>query len=321
MKKLTLAVCLGTVLTLATAPLARAQAPAAKKPLAWDVVSVKKSPPVDASSPIPIAIPSIVPGPSGSLQAKNMPLRLMIRAAYKLEDEQLIGGPPWQLTEKFDINAKTDDGIPYSEDTMRERLRSLLEDRFKLKMHSETRELNASALVVADKDGKLGPSLKPSTADCSNQAEQAAQAAKVQQQLQSNPAAAFSALADIKCGIVPTMPKMGPAGLVMTIKGMGQPISNMVSLVNQLAGKSIIDKTGLTGNYDFEVDLPMDFEMLQRVAAQSGINLPIGPGQFPPYNGPTIGDILKDRLGLRLDSQKAPVQVQVIDSAEMPAAD
>jgi uncharacterized protein (TIGR03435 family) len=84
----------------------------------------------------------------------------------------------------------------------------------------------------------------------------------------------------------------------------------------------VVDKTGLTGLYDFELELPLDMEILRRIAGQSGINLPAGPQQaLPQYDGPAMTTILSDRLGLKLDSQKAPVDVIVIDSAEMPTAD
>ena len=66
--------------------------------------------------------------------------------------------------------------------------------------------------------------------------------------------------------------------------------------------------------------MPLDLEMMRRVAGQSGIALPVG-GNLPQYDGPALTTILQDRLGLKLDSQKAPVSVLVIDSAEKPAAD
>jgi uncharacterized protein (TIGR03435 family) len=319
MNKLTLAVCLGAVLTVASTPEhALAQAPTTT-PLAFEVVSIKKSAPPDPADPRTL-IPQMVPSPNGSIRAKNFALRLLIRTAYKLDDEQIVGGPDWQLSDKFDINANAPADGTMTEDSLRERLRTLLADRFKLKTHMETREFNVSALVLADKDGKLGPNLKPSTADCSNQAEQAAAAQKVAQEAQRNPAGALAAMAQLKCGIIP-MPQIGTGGApTIMLKGMGQPIANMVKVINQLLGRSVVDKTGLTGTYDFEMEMPLDAEMLTRVARQIGVNLPVG-GNLPQYDGPALGTILQERLGLKLDSQKAPIEVLVIDSAEMPAAD
>src|SRR6478672_8574258 len=147
---------------------------------------------------------------------------------------------------------------------------------------------------------KLGPNLKPSTADCSNAQEEAQ---KLAEEIRRNPANAMSAMAQVKCGIVP-MPTPGANGAPpqLMVRGMGQPISNLVSLVTQFTGRQVVDKTGLTGNYDFELELPLDMEILRRVAGQAGVNLPAGPQQnLPAYDGPAMTTIISERLGLKLD--------------------
>jgi uncharacterized protein (TIGR03435 family) len=304
------------LLVLASMASVLAQSP---KPLTFEVASVKPSAPPDPANPLTM-VPMLIPGAGGSIRATNLPLRLLIRAAYKVEDEQIIGGPPWQLSSKFNITAKPEDGAVATEDAMRERLKALLSDRFKLKTHTESREMNVSALVMAHADGKLGPSLKVSTADCSNAA---AEAQKMADEIRRNPAGALAAMSQIKCGVVP-MPTPGVNGAPpqLKVRGMGQSIAVLTSLVTQFTGRQVVDKTGLTGLYDFELELPLDMEILRRIAGQSGINLPAGPQQaLPQYDGPAMTTILSDRLGLKLDSQKAPVDVIVIDSAEMPTAD
>lgn len=304
------------LLALASTASVLAQAP---KPLTFEVASVKPSAPPDPANPMTM-VPMLIPGTGGSIRATNLPLRLLIRAAYKVEDEQIIGGPPWQLSSKFDITAKPEDGAVATEDALRERLKALLADRFKLKSHTESREMNVSALVLAHSDGKLGPNLKVSTADCSNAA---AEAQKMADEIRRNPANALAAMSQIKCGVVP-MPTPGANGAPpqLKVRGMGQSIAVLTSLVTQFSGGQVVDKTGLTGLYDFELELPLDMEVLRRIAGQSGINLPVGPqAALPQYDGPAMTTILSERLGLKLDSQKAPVDVIVIDSAEMPAAD
>jgi uncharacterized protein (TIGR03435 family) len=317
MKKIALAIATLTVLAIGLAPPSvHAQSPG---PLSFEVASVKPSAPPDPANPLTM-VPMMVPGAGGSIRANNLPLRLLIRAAYKLEDEQIIGGPTWQLSSKFDITAKPADGAVATEDALRERLKALLADRFKLKTHTETREMTVSALMLARSDGKLGPNLKPSTADCSNAQEEAQKAAE---EIRRNPANALSAMSQIKCGIVP-MPTPGANGAPpqLMVRGMGQPIANLVSLVTQFTGRQVVDKTGLTGNYDFELELPLDMEVLRRVAGQAGVNLPAGPQQnLPAYDGPAMTTIISERLGLKLDTQKASLPVLVIDSAEMPTAD
>ncbi len=320
MKPMTkIALRLGVVITLASGAASSALHAQSPAPLTFEVASIKPSAPPDPSNPLTM-VPMLLPGSGGSIRATNLPLRLLVRAAYKLEDDQIIGGPPWQLSSKFDITAKPEDGAVVSEDALRERLKALLADRFKLKTHTETREMTVSALMLARPDGKLGPNLKPSTADCSNAQEEAQ---KLAEEIRRNPANAMSAMAQVKCGIVP-MPTPGANGAPpqLMVRGMGQPISNLVSLVTQFTGRQVVDKTGLTGNYDFELELPLDMEILRRVAGQAGINLPAGPApNAPQYDGPAMTTIISERLGLKLDTQKSAVPVLVIDSAEIPVAD
>jgi uncharacterized protein (TIGR03435 family) len=316
MNKLAPAVRFGIIVALASAPAwLQAQSPA---PLTFEVASIKPSAPPDPANPLSL-VPMMVPGANGAIRGTNVPLRLLIRAAYRLEDDQVIGGPPWQLSAKFDITAKPEDGAVATEDALRTRLKGLLTDRFKLKTHSEKREMTVSALTMRE-EGKLGPNLKVSTADCSNAQ---ADAQKAAEEIRRNPANALTAISQIKCGIVP-VPTPGANGAPpqLMVRGMGQPIANLVSLLTQFTGRQVVDKTGLTGNYDFEIELPLDPEILRRIAGQAGINLPAGPQpNLPAYDGPAMTTIIGERLGLKLDSQKTQMDVLVIDSAEMPTAD
>jgi len=101
------------------------------------------------------------------------------------------------------------------------------------------------------------------------------------------------------------------------MKLRGQPISTLVSMLTQMTGKKIQDKTGLTGRYDFE--LTFDPEVLMRMVSQLGINIPAG--SLPPSNAPSLLTALQEQLGLKLENDKAPGEVLVIDSAELPTPD
>jgi len=93
MRKRTLAVCAVTAVVLGSASgVLRAQE---AKPLTFEVASIKPSAPSDPANPLSM-VPMLAPGANGSIRATNIPLRLLIRAGYKLEDEQIIGGPPWR---------------------------------------------------------------------------------------------------------------------------------------------------------------------------------------------------------------------------------
>ena len=98
-----------------------------------------------------------------------MSVAMIIRNAFELQESQLVGLPDWGSSERFDIVAKAEQEFPRTNDTpslSQLMVQSLLEERFRLRSHRETRELPAYALVVARADGQLGPQLKASTVDC-----------------------------------------------------------------------------------------------------------------------------------------------------------
>jgi len=110
--------------------------------------------------------------PGGRVNATNTPLRLLISYAYALgPQDALTGGPGWVNSARFDILAKLEGNPPavapgFGIDPARLAMRSLLADRFKLKIHEETREADVYDLVMAKPGGIPGPALKPSTQDC-----------------------------------------------------------------------------------------------------------------------------------------------------------
>ena len=91
----------------------------------------------------------------------------------------------------------------------------------------------------------------------------------------------------------------------------------MTLLLTQLMGRPVIDKSGLKGLYDFE--LTIDLQTILRLYSELGINVPGLPANLP--EGPSIMTTLQEDLGLKLDSQRGPGEVLVIDSAELPTPD
>jgi uncharacterized protein (TIGR03435 family) len=153
---------------------------------------------------------------------------------------------------------------------MRLMLQSLLEERFKLRLHRESREEPVYELVVAGG----GPRMK-----------QAADSLKQPQR-----------------GL-----RMGRGQLT----GTAAPISILINQISQQLGRSVIDKTGLTGQYDFELKWTPEFNQSQAS--------PADPGPQPDLGGPSIFTAIQEQLGLKLESTKGPVEVIVIDSAEKPS--
>ena len=103
--------------------------------------------------------------PGGRLNFTNVPLRQLIIRAYGVQPFQIIGGPDWLTSDRFDVVAKAPEGnaTPAQLNVM---LQSLLADRFKLVVRRETRELAVYYLTKAREDGKLGAALKPAAVDC-----------------------------------------------------------------------------------------------------------------------------------------------------------
>jgi uncharacterized protein (TIGR03435 family) len=260
------------------------QAPAPSTSPAFEVVSVKPSDPKSAS---PIgAFPIVLPHGNGRFSATNVPLRLLVRMAYGVEDFQIEGGPSWQMSQRFDIVAKAEDGFNAGQQAMMRWSRRCLPIEFKLKVHTETRDMPVSALVIASDQGKLGPHLKPSNSDCSN--------AQAEQQKLAD-AFAKGGLGAI-AGMLPKPGERRPCSMTPMIgaegfgmRADGQPLSAIIPLLTQVTGRIVKDKTGLTG-------------------------------ALPPSDGPSLLTALREDLGLKLDSERGQVEMLVIDSAEMPEA-
>ena len=151
---ITLAEVLLAVLTNVTAGRAQStgrQQATTSVPLAFDVASVKPS------NPGGRGLMLIRPMPGGQTYiARNVPLRMMITAMYRITDSQIAGGPDWIDTEHYDIDAKAE--RPSTLEQLHEMFRTLLADRFQLRYHHETREIPAYVLTVANSGTKLKPS-------------------------------------------------------------------------------------------------------------------------------------------------------------------
>jgi uncharacterized protein (TIGR03435 family) len=284
-----------------------AQAPAAPA-VAIEVASVKPSNPnPDPANPL-AQIALMLPQPGGRFTATNTPLRMLIMAAYELkQDAQLAGGPPAVLAAKYDITARAPGTATLVMKELPQLLRSLLADRFKLKTHTESRELPIYDLVLARSDGRLGPELRPSKSECSKGEELAAAGAKLAQ------GDVTSFLGKPGPCMVTTDPSGGPLNLMM--RGDGQEMKQIAEILEAFTGRTVRDKTGLTGRYDFAMKL--DLQMVLAAAQKAGANIPAGAAaNIPQSDGSSLMTTLNEQLGLKLESTKDNVTVVVVDSVE-----
>jgi uncharacterized protein (TIGR03435 family) len=189
--------------------------------------------------------------PGGAWEATNVTLDSMIRLAYRIQESQLVGGPPWIYSDRFDIVAKSPQGAPGPEFGLR--MQSLLAERFKLKLHRETRELPVYALVT---DGTPGPRLTPSPIDC-------------------------EAWARGRTGQPPTplqpgeRPTCGTTATPGRLTGGSITMSQLAQTLSRYTQRMVLDQTGLTGgfDYDLEFDEPAGTSIFTALQQQLGLRL------------------------------------------------
>lgn len=225
----------------------------------------------------------------GQFTASNVTVRSLIRLAYNTKDFQISGGPTWVASDLFDIAAKPPGAT--TSDQFAAMLQSLLADRFHMAIRRETKEMPVYALVVA----KNGPKFKDAQ--------------------ESDPdIPQLKGRTDLPGGGGRRRVNIIRRGR-LTTQG-----ANMPGLAAQLAnvvGRTVVDRTGLTGIYDLMLEWAPDEN---QVANFQAIGVPEGFGApAPDWQGPTLFTALEEQLGLKLESQKGPVEMFTIERAERPS--
>lgn len=238
---------------------------------AFDVASIKQNATVNDEG--------FISGPTpGRFTVVNLPLRAIARYAYGVRDYQLLGLPGWATTTPYDITATYPGDTTPGADDLRAMLRSLLADRFGLVAHTETRELTVYQLVLARKDGTLGPALVQSDIDCAQEPARFASGGPVCMMLANR---AF-------------------------LNGGAQTMVQLATLLESYLNAPVADRTGLEGAFDMTLRWgrtgdgggPAESATVEEVAA--------------------LIAALPEQLGLKLERARAPVPVVVIDSVRRP---
>ena len=204
----------------------------------------------------------------GRFYAGNVPATAFITFGHNIKSYQLIGAPDWARTDRFLLDATT--GPNVTMDQIREMMRSLLEERFKLRVHRESRQLDGYALVRISNE-RLGPSIQASTLNC------------------RDPKAVRPQGGRFSCGMT-----FGPGSFVA-----GDITAAVLAdlLTGHAGGRVVVDKTAMSGNFDVE--------------------LKWAPG-LEPSELPSIFTAVQEQLGLKLQAEKVPSEVLVIDHIERP---
>ncbi len=243
--------------------------------------------------------------PGGRFNALNVPLRELIRVAYNVQPFQIEGGPGWINSDRFDVIANADGDIgpmgPGQMGPVQLMMQTLLADRFALKLRRETKDMPIYALVLARADGRLGPKIEPSTVDCAAMARGRGAAPAGGR---GAPPAPPRPGERPECGAF-----MGPA----SVAAGGVSLDQLAQMLSARVGRIVQNRTGLTGNYAFNLDFTPD------QMPQGGFQ-PQGAPPIDP-NGPSLFTALQEQLGLKLDSQKGQAEMLVIESVSQPKPD
>jgi uncharacterized protein (TIGR03435 family) len=307
-------------------------APAAK--LEFDVASVRPSAPLDmqklAADMQAGKMPNFGMHLDGLRAEYNyMSLKELITAAYKVKPYE-ITGPDWMATEHYDIVARMPEGSTKEEAAAM--LKALLEERFKLQAHIESKERPVLALVAA----KGGPKLKDSPAPEPIDESAPLKPGERKIDLPDGPAR-YTQDIDPKKGMTAVV-NMGTRGTytqkidiatqVIQIDGTGISMAGFVDMLSQImqiggpGSKPVVDESGLTGHYEVSLTLSLaDLMAARSQGANMGGGAPGRPGggmaeaSDPGGAGSTVYASV-EKLGLKLEPRKAVVQQLVVDSAE-----
>ncbi|MGH9241106.1 MAG: TIGR03435 family protein [Vicinamibacterales bacterium] len=242
----------------------------------FDVVSIKRSQTKDTDTSWGVQ-------PGGRWRMHNLAVSVLIREAFPAQVNDLIGAPDWVTSDRYDIEARAE-GNPTREQ-MRPMLQTLVAERFQFAAHYETVERPVFALVVARTDGRTRPGLVRSSIDCA-----AVAAARRENREPDVPAPANGAR---PCA---WNASYGPDGV--TVRFGGLPLSRLAESVGTPDGRVIIDRTGLTGGYEFTLTFTQQ--------------------PAPGDDNASLFTALEEQLGLKLVPDRAPLRVLVVDRIERP---
>lgn len=235
---------------------------------------------------------SMTNNPADGFVATNISLKGLILNAYGILDFQIVGGPDWINSERYVIDAKMDAETADSlqklklEDRIRARqqmLQALLADRLKLTIHRETRDLPVYFLVVAKNGSKLQ---------------------------QAKPGDTYANGVKGRGGPVGQGMGSTTGRFTSSATAQGVPLSNLTAFLAGPLGRPVLDRTGLTGNFDFA---------LKFAVARPGPDDTLNGRPMPDSDLPFLFEAIQEQLGLKLEPGKGPVEVIVIDHVERPS--
>jgi uncharacterized protein (TIGR03435 family) len=189
-------------------------------------------------------------------------LRVLIAAAYDIKDYQILSAPPWAGTMVYAVNAKTPGDKVFTQEQIRPMLQALLADRFQMKVHGDRKELPVYYMTLAKKNVGLKPAAQDGT---------------------------------FGWRVTPQ-----PGGIIQS-KAIKISIGDFVQLVGASTDRPVVDRTGLTGDFDYQITFAQE-----DARTQGDANL-------------AIVNAVKEQLGIKLEAAKEAVPMPVVDRVEKPS--
>jgi uncharacterized protein (TIGR03435 family) len=264
--------------------------------MSFDVVSIKLNKSDRPTQTLVPMNPTAIYSPTGGLfSATNFRLQTYLAWAYGLSGYEALRMfnqyPQWALDEHFDIEARAQ-GNP-TKAQMQMMMQSLLADRFKLKVHYETKEGPIYVLVLSN-TGKAAPQLMTHLDDESC----------------STPPVVTAAGTSVPCSSGITFEPGSKPGREVLV-GRNVSVEQFARFLPAIGvseiDRPVIDHTGLSGSFDFTIEFIPD------------LNGPLSPNSEPDTSGQPFVEALRDQLGLILESAKGPVRSLIIDHVEEPS--
>ena len=272
--------------------------------LAYEVATIK----LNTSGDGMMRIGGLGPGPGGGVfRVTNLPLRQLIVLAYADRSQgppalgggpglAVTGGPSWINTDRYDIEARPEQGFIPTMEQAQKMLQALLEERFGLHVRREIKDGPIYALTVAKGGLKAKKSADQTPLNFGAPAPGGPAGGPPPPPAPFNPGGPM------------------PRGMMMVglgqLRATAQTMTGFAGLLTGSAGRKVVDRTSLEGLYDFELNWTPD---------QMPANLPTdAPFPRPDPNGPSIFTALQEQLGLKLESATGPLESIVIEKVQKP---
>jgi uncharacterized protein (TIGR03435 family) len=251
----------------------------------FEVASVKQNISETTESSLNHSLP-------GRFTATNVPLLFLLLDAYEINGHQLVGTPEWAQDKSYDVSGTYPVGSRPDLHEIHRMEQHLLTERFGLKLHPEQREIPAYDLVLAKKDGRLGPQIHTSSMDCSAWA------------ANDRPKTTGAS----KSPVSPTGER--PVCRLVTtrtwLSGGARTMQDLAGSLEAMMDRPVLDNTGLTGAFDMDLkwvrtDLHADAD-----------------ATASPSDAPSLLRAVEEQLGLKLVRHKEPLRVLVVDHIQEP---